>query len=330
MKPPAFWFRPPARPGLAPRLLAPLSALWRAADRRRWRRGPHARLDVPVVCVGNINVGGTGKTPTVLWLMQELASRGVAVHVVSRGYGGRARGPLRVREGMDAAEVGDEPLLLAAFGPTWIARDRLEGARAAQAAGAEMILLDDGLQNPALAKDFTLLVVDAGQGFGNGRVLPAGPLRQPVAEGLARADAVLAIGSEAQRRALLKTWPELAHHPLHAARLEPLQMGMDWEGLRAFAFAGIGRPEKFFETLRGLGAELVGTRALPDHAALSEAALARLAREAAAKGAQLVTTEKDAARLPPAWRGRVLTLPVRLVVDRGDELVDRILAARPA
>jgi tetraacyldisaccharide 4'-kinase len=317
MRAPRFWANPPARPGAAARLLAPLAAAWAWAARRRLARGTPARLAVPVICVGNLTAGGAGKTPTVIAIVERLRARGVSVHVVSRGHGGSLDGPLRVTERRHtAAEVGDEPLLLAAFAPVWIGRDRAAAARAAEAAGAAAIVMDDGFQNPSLAKDLSIVVVDAGYGFGNGRVIPAGPLREPVAAGLARADLLLPIGEPADRERLLAAWPQAAALPVLAGRLAPLPTGMDWHGLRALAFAGIGRPRKFFATLRSLGAEIVAARAFGDHAAYDARLLARLESEARSKSAQLVTTEKDAVRLPPAFRSKVLVLPVRL------ELVD--------
>ena len=324
MRAPGFWQRPPGAPGLWPRLLAPLAALYAAGTARRLAQGRATahRAGVPVICVGNLGAGGAGKTPTTLALIDRLSARGIAAHVVSRGHGGRLAGPVRVDDRRHrAGQVGDEPLLIAPFAPVWVARDRAAGVRAAEAAGAQAILLDDGFQNPAVVQDLALVVVGAARGFGNGRVIPAGPLREPVAVGLARADMLLSIGPPSAQSAFDTLWgPAVAHLPRLRGEMRPLQTGMSWTGLRALAFAGIAYPEQFFASLRAMGADVVRTQPLDDHQPLTEPLMARLMAEARSLGAQLVTTEKDAARLPPRLRPQVLTLPVRLTMTEDTAL----------
>jgi tetraacyldisaccharide 4'-kinase len=319
VRPPEFW-RAGGNP-IAPWLLAPLSAVFGAASRLRRIGVTPWKAPIPLICVGNLTVGGAGKTPTVLAIADRLQATGLRVGCLSRGYGGRNRGPLEVDPARHtAAEVGDEPLLLARAAPTWIARDRKDGARVAIAEGVDVLVLDDGLQNPALRYDIVLVVVDGAYGFGNRRLLPGGPLREPVTTGLARATAIVLIGddtggpaTELQRSA-----------PVLRARLVPDDAALRLKGRRVLAFAGIGRPQKFFDTLAELGADVIHTAAFADHHSYTPEEAMYLVEEAQRQDAIPVTTAKDFVRLPNGSQRMVTAVGVSLRFD-DPEALDRIL-----
>jgi tetraacyldisaccharide 4'-kinase len=319
---PDFW----ATNGPAARLLAPAGLAVDLAGRVRRTVVQPKHAPVPVICVGNLVTGGAGKTPVVRAVVRLMVERGLEAHVLMRGYGGRERGPLRVDpETHSAAEVGDEALLAARQAPTWVARQRPAGAAAAVDAGAEAILMDDGFQNPSLAKDLCLLVIDGDFGLGNGRVLPAGPLREAPERALARADAVVLMGED---RAGVTGWLN-ERRPLIRADLVPGPGGADLSGRHVVAFAGIARPEKFFATLETLGAEVVERLDFVDHHAYRDREVAAIVARAAKLDALAVTTEKDAVRLAPGQRAQVSVLPVSVEWrDRSplDTLLDRLFA----
>ncbi len=270
------------------------------------------RSTAKVICVGNLTAGGTGKTPIAIALSRILAERDKRPYFLTRGYGGRERGPVRVDpEQHSAIDVGDEALLLAAAAPTIVARDRVAGARLADAEGAEIIVMDDGHQNFSLAKDLSLVVIDSEEGFGNGKVLPAGPLREPVQQGLARADAIVSVG---------KPFVFRFRKPVLHARLTANE-DANLRGERVIAFAGIGRPQKFFETVRQAGANVVATRAFSDHHVYTRDDLKRLHIQSKKKQAPLITTEKDFLRLSPAQREGIRYLPVHAEFDDPAALV---------
>ncbi|MEM8555264.1 MAG: tetraacyldisaccharide 4'-kinase, partial [Pseudomonadota bacterium] len=256
MRAPRFWDNPPDRPGWQARLLWPLGQLYGFGTARRLVQGKRYRPSCPVICVGNLHAGGTGKTPAAMAVLQNLMGRGRRPVVVTRGYGGSLDGPHLVDPRRDTADlVGDEPLLLADFAAVIVAKDRAAGARMAEAGDADVIVLDDGFQNSTVDKDLSLIVVEAIRGFGNGNCIPAGPLREPVTVGLSRADMLMTLGTGEDQNAFSETWSQSTQHlPRQMASVSPLQTGMDWDGLKVVAFAGIGRPAKFFATLKDLGA----------------------------------------------------------------------------
>jgi tetraacyldisaccharide 4'-kinase len=321
---PAFWLSG----GGPARLLQPAGKLYDLAGRLRWRLSRSEKAECPVICVGNLVLGGSGKTPVVRALVARLKDRGRKVHVLSRGYGGRAHGPLRVNpESQDATEVGDEPLLLARDAVTWVSRDRVAGAQAALEAGADCLVMDDGLQNPGLAKDLSFLVIDGPSGFGNGHVFPAGPLRESPRACFARVQAAILVGPP--HPGLLDELP--AALPRIFAGIEPLP-GADKgiRGRRFLAFAGIARPEKFFQSLRDLGANLAATQSFGDHHYFSRDELTALRAQAAKLDATLITTEKDLVRLPAHDREAIDCLPVQLVWEETDllnRLLDKVLSS---
>jgi tetraacyldisaccharide 4'-kinase len=304
LKAPAFW----NSDGPLAALLAPLGGLYGRIVTRRARR-PGIEVGVPVLCIGNPTLGGSGKTPVVQSLARMLRDDfGIEPHVITRGYGGSVKRSVRVDPELhDATLVGDEPLLLAQDAVVWAGPDRLASARAAVAAGARLLLMDDGFQNPTLAKTASWLVLDGPAGIGNGKVFPAGPLRERFADAAARADALVVIGEDRQRLAERAGLPvlqaELVHPPDAFAAV-----GED----AVFAFAGIGRPAKFFDSLQAAGLRLVGTRAFPDHHRFSTGELRDLRSAASERSARLVTTEKDLVRLPPAERADIVTIPVTI------------------
>jgi tetraacyldisaccharide 4'-kinase len=326
MREPAFWWR---KAGLASGLLAPAAACYGAiAARRMARQG--SRVGVPVLCVGNFTLGGAGKTPAVMRLAKMLLEVGERVFCLSRGYGGSLAGPKLVDIKTDrAAQVGDEALLLARVAPTIVARERVAGAQAAAAAGASVVIMDDGLQNASLAKDFTLAVVDGRRGLGNARVFPAGPLRAPLAAQLARTDALLVVGDGEGAREVTAAAPGLPdfHGRLQA---EPAAIA-ELKARNVFAFAGIGDPDKFFATATEAGIAVVERQPFPDHHRFTAEEAATLIMRAEHDGLALLTTEKDRARMAgepllAALAAKTHVLPVTLAVIEADELRALVLA----
>jgi tetraacyldisaccharide 4'-kinase len=324
VKTPAFWSSRSAPLAL---LLWPIGVIygWVTA----WRmKQPGARAALPVICIGNLTAGGTGKTPTVQMLARRLRLAGETPFIISRGYGGRISGPSRVDPAlMSAADCGDEPLLLARETPVIVSGDRMAGAVLARDQGATVVLLDDGLQNPALTKDFTIAVVDAGAEFGNGYCIPAGPLRAPVRDQLPKIDVWLSIGPEP---ALPFTLGLRAFgKPVFTAALEPDKTVLaSLRGKALLAFAGIGRPQRFFQTLADAGLNVQRTEAFADHHPYTPSEIEALGNRAAAAKLQLVTTEKDAVRLNGGHTAMALPVSLSLADDQLPGLVLAAIARR--
>ncbi len=333
MREPAFWWRPGSGG-----LLSPLAGLYGAAAALRLRASGIG-VGVPVICLGNLTVGGAGKTPAALAIVRLLLAAQERPFCLSRGYGGRLRGPARVNPAThSAADVGDEPLLLARLAPTIVSRDRAAGARAARLGGASVIVMDDGFQNPSLVKDLAIVLLDGRRGVGNGRVIPAGPLRAPLHAQIARAHALLVVGRPEERAAAVVA--ELARGrgiAVFHGRLEPDRDTLAaLRGRKVLAFAGIADPEKFFSTVAAAGVALAERASFPDHHRYAAGEAQALITRADEEGLVLLTTEKDLARLagdPPlaALANRATALPVRLLVDEQREferMVLNVLARR--
>jgi len=328
MKAPRFWWD---KPGATAALLSPFAAIYGAVAARRLTQSG-ARAGIPVICVGNPTVGGAGKTPAAMTTARLLIEAGERPYFLTRGYGGRLAGPVIVEAGHTAVEVGDEPLLLARLAPTVVAANRAAGARFARDKGASVIVMDDGFQNPSLEKDLSILVSDGTRGLGNGRVLPAGPLRAPLAPQLDRADAVLIVGDVTGAAALV-TAASAQKLPLFHATLDPDHRTVGaLAGKKVLAFAGIGDPEKFFATVAAAGIDAGATRSFPDHHRFSAAEARSLLDEANRKGLLLLTTEKDMARIKADVALQDLAspahvLPVTLRVRDLDDFRKLVLAA---
>jgi tetraacyldisaccharide 4'-kinase len=318
MRTPEFWSRSDALSRFVVLALSPLGTLYGASVRWKAERAKPRRARAKVVCIGNLTAGGVGKTPVAIAVAKAIAGKGAKPVFLTRGYGGRLPGPVLVDpKKHNVADVGDEALLLAQAAPVVVARDRWRGAVAADAQGADVIVMDDGHQNFQLAKDVSLVVLDANDPFGNGRMLPAGPLREPIAEGLARADAVVTLG---------EGLPHLSFRgPVIRARLRPVSE-QNLGGRRIVAFAGIGQPAKFFTMLEALGAELVDSLAYADHHAFTKSELTRLKSLAEKSKARLMTTEKDLVRMTPAQREGIDVLPVAVEFSDLAEF-DRLIEA---
>ena len=331
MRAPSFWAR--SDPSLLALGLAPLGALYGALTARRMAQ-PGLRVAAPVICIGNFVAGGAGKTPAAIAVAHLLREMGERVAFLSRGYGGvgRVEATAVDPDVHRAEEVGDEPLLLARAAQCFVAPDRRIAARAAIAAGASVLVMDDGLQSPALVKDFSFALIDGGAGFGNGLCVPAGPLRAQPAMQLPFVSAIILVDGVSE--ASVKAHATVSSRPVLNARLEPdPAVAAALRNQRVLAFAGIGRPDKFFATLKALGARVAVARGFADHKRYTPAQIDALLTEAASLGLTPVTTQKDFVRLSPAHAQRIVALPVALAFDDSAavrELLAQALARRRA
>lgn len=320
MREPWFWRSDSLAARAAAFSMTPLSVIYDSAQRARWRLTSPAKAPAPIICIGNATLGGGGKTPFAIAVQKLLAAEGLDCRFLTRGYGGAETGPLKVDlQKHDARDVGDEALLLVRHAPVWIARDRREGAKAAAQDGADVIIMDDGFQNPTVAKIFSVLLIDAGEPAGNGRVFPAGALREPLARARARADAAVFVGADeksAERAAA-------AHGSQFAAWPAPVDAPTPG---RVVAFTGIGKPQKFFDLLKAEGFDLAHTLAFPDHHHFSDHDRKALARLSKAKEAPLITTEKDHVRLPASFAQTVMTLPIAMTINKPALLTNMMLS----
>lgn len=326
---PRFWYEDDSVKGYAKcllPLLKPLGALYGLVVRKRFDLHYPVPLARPVVCIGNLVAGGAGKTPLTVSLVKLLQDSGENPHILTRGYGGAEEGPLQVSPMRDTfADVGDEALLLVDAAPVWVSKNRPLGAQAAIDTGASVIVMDDGFQNPAIYKNFSLIVIDGGVGFGNGLVFPAGPLREDIESGLNRADAVVIVGEDkcGVRDRIL----QIKDMPVFSAMVRPDENNPDLFSKPVYAFAGIGRPQKFKDTLIAAGAMLEGWSEFPDHYAYIEEDLKELMDAAEARGALIVTTAKDFVRLPAALQAKTLRYSITVEWQDADLVVSTILAA---
>jgi tetraacyldisaccharide 4'-kinase len=321
---PPFWYQQKTLPETLLKIaLMPASWIYAALVRKKFDLYYPVPMAKPVICVGNLVAGGAGKTPVVLALADLLKEKGYNPHLLTRGYGGKEAGPLQVSPGRDTAyDVGDEALLLVEKAPTWVAAKRALGAQGAIDSGANIVVMDDGFQNAVIYKDFSFLVIDGGVGLGNKQVMPAGPLREPLAFGLKRADAIVIIGED--KTHAMNTIRRYTTAPILQASLVPDENNPDIKGKEVFAFAGIGRPKKFKESLEAAGALVEGWAEFPDHYPYDDEDLREIVAAANMRGVPLITTTKDHVRLPPSLRPKIEKFAVHLVWQNPDEIVPLI------
>lgn len=327
LRSPNFWFSKRLSSRLLANITSPFSLFWSVLARLRALLGKNETFEVPIICVGNINVGGSGKTPTTIALAEMFSANGTKAQIISRGYKGKSKNPKKVGRLDSAIEMGDEPILMANFAPVWVANSRRSAIVSSINDGADLLILDDGFQDSSISKTVSIVTVDAKIAFGNGKVLPSGPLRESLSAGLRRADILLVIGEERHRSSFLKNTILPRNLNIFSGELKPVKTGIKLRNARFIAVAGIAHPDKFFDTLEKYGAILVKKIYLPDHSNFSDSLIQRLKKVATYNEAQIIITEKDAVRIPENERINFVSLPVRLNIFKQKKFI-KLLQSR--
>ena len=324
LKAPKFWFSEKNLALFFANILFPLSVIWKFFSTRRIMNGKYEEFTIPIICVGNINIGGSGKTPTTIALAKIFLENKTKVHIISKGYKGIIKGPKKVTETDDAYHVGDEPVLMSKFAPVWVAKNRKNAIIAAIEDGAELLILDDGFQDPSIKKTFSIITVDAEIAFGNRKILPSGPLREPISAALSRADVLLVIGRKHQRERFIKSIKVPKELNVFGAEMQVVKSGIYLDKARFVAVAGIAHPEKFFNSIQKFGGKITKKFSLPDHENYTPRLLRKLKKASLNNNAQLITTEKDFVRIPKNERHNFIFLPIKLQFSEELELINSI------
>ena len=324
LKAPKFWFSEKNLALFFANILFPLSVIWKFFSTRRIMNGKYEEFTIPIICVGNINIGGSGKTPTTIALAKIFLENKTKVHIISKGYKGIIKGPKKVTETDDAYHVGDEPVLMSKFAPVWVAKNRKNAIIAAIKDGAELLILDDGFQDPSIKKTFSIITVDAEIAFGNRKILPSGPLREPISAALSRADVLLVIGRKHQRERFIKSIKVPKELNVFGAEMQVVKSGIYLDKARFVAVAGIAHPEKFFNSIQKFGGKITKKFSLPDHENYTPRLLRKLKKASLNNNAQLITTEKDFVRIPKNERHNFIFLPIKLQFSEELELINSI------
>ena len=326
LKAPKFWYKSRNELSIPSLLLTPLSKFWEFGYRTKTKLGSWEKMPIPVICVGNIIIGGSGKTPVTQALIRLLKELGYKPHVLSRGHGGKLKGPVYVSSSSSHVEVGDEPILLSKTGHVLISKNKKNGVHKAWENGADLVVLDDGLQNRSIAKDLSLVVVDSRIMFGNQRLIPSGPLREPIISGLSRYDAIILVEHDTNNLLKPPDFKFPANIPIIRAEVKPSVSSAPWKGQKVFAFSGIAHPEKFLATLKNLGCKIVGSNFFSDHYPFKNNEIKKLKLKAESLNAKLVTTEKDYVRIPFQQKGRIENIPIHIIFEnKSKRILKKIL-----